>query len=66
MRANIKFTGNFWDYFFKSIGLTILAIITLGILLPYVVYWSVEYFAKNLEIEVPEEIVAIIRKNQQQ
>ena len=64
MKANIRFTGNFWDYFFKSLGLGILTVITFGLLLPYAVYWSVEYFVKNLEIEIPEEIVHIIRKNQ--
>lgn len=45
------FTGNFGDYFLKSLGLLILSIITLGLALPYWVYWSYKYFFTHLEIE---------------
>lgn len=48
--SKIRFTGNFWEYFFTSIGLLILSIITFGILLPYWTYWSAKYFFSKLEL----------------
>ena len=37
-QGKIIFNGNFFDYFFISLGLWVLSIITLGIMLPYWVY----------------------------
>ena len=51
-KGKIIFTGNFWEYFGLSIALLLLSIITLGIALPYWVYWSFKYFFSNLEIEL--------------
>jgi len=47
----IIFTGDFWEYFFKTIGLAILSFITVGILLPYFIWWQAKYFFSHLEIE---------------
>lgn len=49
--ANIVFTGNFWNYFGISILLYIGTVATLGILMPYAVYWQFKYFVSNLEIQ---------------
>lgn len=54
MKVKIKFTGSFGEYFFTSIVLLILSIITLGIMLPYYAYWSIKYFVDRLEFELPE------------
>lgn len=54
MRGRIIFTGNFWDYFFKSIGIIVLCLITFGLLVPYYMYWQVKYFVDNLEIDLPD------------
>lgn len=51
-KGKIIFTGHFMDYFIKSIGLFVLSILTLGILMPYWVYWQMKYFVDNLEIEI--------------
>lgn len=53
-RAKIVFVGDFWEYFFKALGLLVASGITLGILVPYWIYWNVRYFARNLEIELPD------------
>ena len=37
-QGKIIFKGNFFEYFFISLGLWVLSIITLGIMLPYWVY----------------------------
>lgn len=50
-RKKIIFTGNFWDYFFKSLALLILTFATFGILAPYFAWWQVKYFVSRLEIE---------------
>ena len=47
----IKFTGGFWEYFGYSILLLLLSIITFGLALPYLVYWSMKYFFTKLEID---------------
>ena len=52
-RAKIVFVGDFWEYFFKALLLLILSAITFGVLVPYWVYWNVQYFARNIEIELP-------------
>lgn len=51
-KGKIIFTGHFMEYFVMSIGLIILSIITLGIMLPYYMYWNFKYFFKNMEIEM--------------
>ena len=51
-KGKVIFTGHFFDFFWKSIGLFLLCIVTLGILLPYFIYWQVKYFVNNLEIEI--------------
>lgn len=48
--AKIIFTGNFGEYFIKSLLLGLLSIITLGLALPYAMYWSNKYFFSHLEI----------------
>ena len=48
--SKIRFTGNFFEYFFTSIGLLVLSVLTFGILLPYWTYWSAKYFFSNLEL----------------
>ena len=52
MKGKIVFKGHFAEYFVMSLGLLILTIITLGILLPYYVYWSLKYFFTRLEVEL--------------
>ena len=54
IRGKIVFTGNFFQYFFISLGLWILSVITFGLLLPYWVYWSLKYFFTKMEIEIEE------------
>lgn len=49
-QGKIVFKGNFFEYFFISLGLLILSVLTLGILLPYWVYWSFKYFFTRLEL----------------
>ncbi len=51
MRKKVFFTGNFWDYFFKTLGLAILTILTFGLLFPYLAWWQAKYFFNHLEIE---------------
>jgi len=51
MYKKIKFTGSFGEYFVTSLGLFVLSIITLGIALPYWMYWSLKYFFTRLEVE---------------
>ncbi len=51
-KGRIIFTGTFWGYFFTAIGLLVLSIITLGLFLPYYMYWSLKYFFEKLEIEI--------------
>jgi uncharacterized membrane protein YjgN (DUF898 family) len=51
MSKKISFTGSFWEYFIISLGLIALSSITLGLALPYLIYWSVKYFFSKLEID---------------
>jgi uncharacterized membrane protein YjgN (DUF898 family) len=53
-KGKVLFTGHFVEYFFKSLFFIILSVITLGIMFPYYLYWSVKYFVDNLEIEIDE------------
>ena len=48
--TEIQFTGNFWDFFFISLGLLILSVITLGLAAPYFVYWTSKYFFTHLRV----------------
>ena len=50
--GRIIFIGNFWEYFFLSLLLLVLSVLTLGLLLPYWAYWSLKYFFIRLEIEI--------------
>jgi uncharacterized membrane protein YjgN (DUF898 family) len=47
----IKYTGNFWDYFLKALGILVLCVLTVGILTPYYFYWTFKYFFDHLELE---------------
>jgi len=51
-KGKVVFIGNFWEYFLMSLGLMILSICTVGILVPYWVYWSIKYFFDRMEIEL--------------
>ena len=51
-KGKIIFTGNFWEYFGLSIALLLLTVVTLGIALPFWVYWSFKYFFSKMEIEI--------------
>ncbi len=51
LRKKVIFTGNFWDYLPKAIGLLLLSIVTLGLASVYFTFWNVEYFVKHLEVE---------------
>ncbi len=51
MNKKVTFTGSFGEYFLMSLGLLVLSVITLGIALPYWIYWSFQYFFTKLEIE---------------
>ena len=53
-KGRIIFTGNFWEYFFTFLGIAILTIVTFGILLPYLVYWSQKWFFQHLDLEIFE------------
>lgn len=50
LKGKVVFCGNFWEYFFTSIGLLVFSICTLGLLFPYWMYWSFKYFFTKLEI----------------
>ena len=49
---NIKFTGNFWEYFIYNIGLSVLTFITFGLAIFYQIYWNQKYFVDHLQIEL--------------
>ncbi len=51
-KGKIVFTGDFWEYFFTSVGLFVLSVLTLGLLFPYFFYWTFKYFFTQLEIEI--------------
>lgn len=51
MATNVDFQGNFWEYFFISLLLLILSVLTFGLLLPYYIYWNFKYFFTKLSIE---------------
>ena len=51
-KGKIVFTGHFIEYFFTSLGLMVVSILTLGLLLPYWIYWSFKYFFTRLELEM--------------
>ena len=53
-RGKILFTGNFLDYFIKSLLLLLLCIVTFGLAIPYYAYWTIRYFFTNMEIELYE------------
>jgi hypothetical protein len=54
-KGKIIFTGNFGEFFIAALGLIVLSCITLGIALPYFIYWQYKYFVSNLEIEFYSE-----------
>jgi len=47
----ITFTGSFGEYFGYSILFLLLSIITIGIAIPYWVYWSMKYFFTKLRVD---------------
>jgi|GEM_PF-1186348 uncharacterized membrane protein YjgN (DUF898 family) len=50
MNTRINFKGSFGEYFIMSIGLFILSVITLGLALPYWIYWSYKYFFTRMQV----------------
>ena len=48
--TNIRFTGNFGHFFIMSLALFVLGIVTLGLAMPYLVYWTNKYFFTELEV----------------
>jgi uncharacterized membrane protein YjgN (DUF898 family) len=48
------FKGNFVDFFFGFLGLSILTFLTIGLLSPYLIYWIFKYFITNTEFEITE------------
>lgn len=53
-KGKIVFRGNFFEFFFISIALLILSVVTLGLFFPYYTYWSAKYFFTNMEIEMED------------
>ena len=51
-KGKIVFVGNFWEYFGLSIVLLLLSVVTIGIALPFYIYWSFKYFFGKMEIEL--------------
>lgn len=51
-RGKIIFTGSFWEFFLASLGLWLLSAITIGIALPWAIWWQAKYFFTHLEIEM--------------
>ncbi|MFM2207190.1 MAG: hypothetical protein RL213_1165 [Bacteroidota bacterium] len=51
MNKKIVFKGEFVEYFLMALGLCVLTLLTLGIALPYLIYWSNRYFFTKLEID---------------
>ncbi len=49
-KSKIVFTGHFFEYFIMCLGLGVLTVLSLGILLPYFMYWNVKYFFTRMEI----------------
>lgn len=45
----IKYTGTFLDWFLWNLFLVFLTVVTLGIALPYMIYWNQKYFFEHLE-----------------
>ncbi len=60
IKGKIVFTGNFWEFFFISIGLLVLSVITFGLLIPYFVYWQFKYFFNHMEIEIYDNRIGSI------
>lgn len=48
--TNIRFTGSFGHFFVVSLGLLLLSVVTLGLALPYLAYWTSRYFFTQLEV----------------
>ncbi len=51
-RGKIIFKGNFWEYFFISLFLLILCVVSFGLFTPYYLYWLFKYFFTRMEIEL--------------
>lgn len=43
----MKFTGNGFEFSWKFLALTLVAVITGGLFAPYVLYWTVKYFVEH-------------------
>ena len=54
LRGKVRFVGNFWEFFGITLLLSIAAIVTCGIMFPYLTYWSMKYFFTHLEIDFEE------------
>lgn len=53
-KAKIRFTGDFWEWLGISIAMTLVGMVTLGILLPWAWFKIQKYFFDRLEIELDE------------
>jgi uncharacterized membrane protein YjgN (DUF898 family) len=51
-KAKVRFTGSFWDFFVRFVGLVVLTVLTFGLLAPYLAFWQMKYFVTHLEIEM--------------
>jgi uncharacterized membrane protein YjgN (DUF898 family) len=51
-KGKIVFTGHFLEYFIMMLGLMVLTVLTCGIALPYLFYWSHKYFFTHMEIHI--------------
>ena len=47
---DVEFTGNFWTFSFAQIGLFVLSVLTLGIAIPFWIYWTNKYFFTRLKV----------------
>lgn len=46
----LVFTGSFLDFFFMTLILSLLAVITFGLAAPYLIYWQAKYMIEHTEI----------------
>jgi uncharacterized membrane protein YjgN (DUF898 family) len=51
MKKKMNFTGSFGEYFVISLGLLVLSLVTLGVALPYWLFWSFKYFFTKMDID---------------
>jgi uncharacterized membrane protein YjgN (DUF898 family) len=52
LKGKIKFDGDIVEYFVKTFLIAFLVMITFGLAFPYFIWWQVNFFIKNSEIEI--------------